>query len=370
MSIDATIWNRYQRQIILNGWGEAAQQKMKDARVLVIGAGGLGCPLLQYLVAAGLGTVGIIDDDAVDLSNLQRQVLFTMEDIGLPKTQAAAKRLTASNPETTIHTYQQRLTNQNALDIISAYDVIADASDNFATRYLVNDACVIAGKPLVYGAVSKYEGQLAVFNVSLPSGGQTTHYRDVFPEPPQEGEVAACDEAGVLGVLPGVIGSLQAGEVIKIITGIGNPAVNQLKTFNLLTQEWNSWTLSPMTHKAPSNRQAFEAWDYEATCIAGTPQQVDAASLRTWLQQKRCLVVDIRERHELPTSAAFAHLQWPISEWNEQEPPLPADTIVVCCQSGQRGARVLDILAERFPSKKFYNLAGGIQSWLSYRQKN
>lgn len=370
MSTDTTIWDRYQRQLILNNWGTAAQQKMLAARVLVVGAGGLGAPLLQYLVAAGVGTIGIIDDDIVDISNLQRQVLFTTHDIGQKKTTAAAARLKAMNPETHLFTYDARLTNKNVLDIFSAYDIIADASDNFSTRYLVNDACVLLGKPLVYGAVSKYEGQFAVFNAYTASGQRTTSYRDLFPEPPAAGEVAACNEAGVIGVLPGIIGSMQAGEVIRLITGIGTVSANQLKTFNLLTQEWNSWEILPQVYNAPADQSALMAWNYELACASEPAQQVDAAMLRTWLQQKRCLVVDIRERNELPTSAALAHLQWPISEWNEQEPVLPSDEIVVCCQTGQRGARVLEILAERFPSKKFYNLAGGIQSWLSYRQKN
>lgn len=371
MSMDtAHIWNRYQRQLILEGWGETAQHKMNAARVLVVGAGGLGAPLLQYLVAAGVGTIGIVDDDVVDISNLQRQVLFTTDDIGRTKTSAAAARLKAMNPDSHIYTYDTRLSNQNAIEIFSEYDIIADASDNFSTRYMVNDACVITGKPLVYGAVSKYEGQFAVFNARSDTAEITTNYRDLFPEPPAAGEVAACDEAGVVGVLPGIIGSMQAGEVIKLITGIGKLASNQIKAFNLLTQEWNSWELSAQTYKAPSDRIAFEAWDYSLSCATEPALQVDPATLRTWLQQKRCWVVDIRERNELPTSAALAHVQWPISEWNEQEPALPADEIVVCCQSGQRGARVLEILSERFPTKKFYNLAGGIQSWLSYRQKN
>ncbi|MBD0294073.1 MAG: HesA/MoeB/ThiF family protein, partial [Flavisolibacter sp.] len=210
---------RYQRQVILQEFGEAGQQKLLQAKVLVIGAGGLGCPVLQYLAAAGVGVVGIADDDIVSLTNLHRQVLYSMSDIGKSKVERAAAILRQLNPDIEIIPYHLRLTNKNALDIITAYDIVVDATDNFPTRYLLNDACVLLSKPLIYGAVSKFEGQVAVFNGVGSSGEKSVNYRDLFPVPPQEDEVPNCAEAGVLGVLPGIIGSLQAGEVIKLITG-------------------------------------------------------------------------------------------------------------------------------------------------------
>ncbi len=225
---------RYQRQVTLKGFGPAAQNALLNAKVLVIGAGGLGCPVLQYLTAAGTGCIGIVDDDVVSISNLHRQVLYDANDIGKPKVSVASAKLRLMNPGTDLTEHKIYLDKNNCLDIIRAYDVIVDCTDNFASRYMINDACVLEGKPVVYGAVSRFEGQAAVFNVMQEGRETTGNYRDLFPVQPEQGEVMNCAEAGVLGVLPGIIGSMQANETIKLITGIGEPLANQLLTFNAI----------------------------------------------------------------------------------------------------------------------------------------
>ena len=221
-------YERYQRQILLKEFGIDAQQKLLQAKVLVIGAGGLGCPALQYLVAAGIGTIGIVDDDIVSLNNLHRQVLYTVNDIGLSKAEVAAEKLKALNDEINIISYNERLTNKNALALLMNMILLVDGTDNFSSRYMINDACVLLNKPLVYGAISKFEGQVAVFNIKDEIQIRAINYRDLFPTPPKDDEVLNCAEAGVLGVLPGIIGTMQANETIKLITGIGKPLINTI----------------------------------------------------------------------------------------------------------------------------------------------
>jgi sulfur-carrier protein adenylyltransferase/sulfurtransferase len=223
--------SRYNRHIIIPGFGLAAQQKLKAAKVLVVGSGGLGSPVLLYLAAAGIGTIGIVDFDVVDDSNLQRQVLFGVNEIGKPKVEAAKERLQALNPHLEFVLYNTQLTSQNALDIIKDYDVVADGTDNFPTRYLVNDACVLLGKPNVYASIFQFEGQVSVFNYNQANGEFGPNYRDLYPTPPPPGLVPSCAEGGVLGVLPGIIGSLQALEVIKVVTGVGEPLVGRVLYF-------------------------------------------------------------------------------------------------------------------------------------------
>ena len=235
---------RYNRHIIIPEFGLAAQQKLKAAKVLVVGSGGLGSPLLLYLAAAGVGTIGIIDFDVVDDSNLQRQVLFGVSEVGKPKVEAAKARLQSLNPHINIVTYNAQLTSQNALELISQYDVVADGTDNFPTRYLVNDASVLAGKPNVYASIFQFEGQVSVFNYTNAQGETGPNYRDLYPTPPPPGLVPNCAEGGVLGVLPGIIGSLQANEVIKVITGVGEPLSGRFFVFDALTFETRTLRIS------------------------------------------------------------------------------------------------------------------------------
>ena len=228
---------RYSRHLILPEFNIEGQLKLKKSSVLVVGAGGLGCPVLMYLTAAGVGTIGIVDFDTVDRSNLQRQVLFTESDLGLPKTDMAIARLSQQNPDIDFINHNTRLTSENALDILNAYDVIVDGTDNFPTRYLVNDACVILNKPNVHGSIFRFEGQVSVFNYKFPDGTFGPQYRDIFPSPPPPGLVTSCAEGGVLGVLPGIIGSLQANEIIKVLTGIGVPLAGRLFIIDALSFE-------------------------------------------------------------------------------------------------------------------------------------
>lgn len=258
---------RYQRQIILEGFGIEAQKKLTNSSVLVIGAGGLGCPILQYLAAAGIGCLGIADDDTIALPNLNRQLLFGQEDVGKSKVLIVEEKIRALNHLTKLIPYNQRCDQTFALTEFPKYDVIVDATDNFASRYLINDACVLLNKPLVFGAVSRFEGQIAVFNVM--NQGICLNYRDLFPEPPKNDEVLSCGEAGVLGVLPGLIGVMQATEVIKLITGVGEPLANQMLTYNALQQSFYKMQLMQHPESAkylPANVESFLQINYESLC--------------------------------------------------------------------------------------------------------
>lgn len=229
--------NRYIRQLILKGFGAAAQEKLTNSTILVVGAGGLGCPLLQYLTAAGIGTIGIADFDKVSLSNLHRQILYTANDIGANKAEKATAYLLNQNPEIKINTYSEKITAENANDIIMNYDIVIDATDTIESRLVINDACVHLNKPFILGAIHEYQGQVAVLNYSHNVKVKPINYRDVFPDLPAQAKLPNCEETGVLGVLCGIIGTMQANEAIKLITGIGKPLINQLLTYDSLTNE-------------------------------------------------------------------------------------------------------------------------------------
>jgi molybdopterin/thiamine biosynthesis adenylyltransferase len=258
---------RYQRQITLEGFGMEAQTKLSNAKIMVVGAGGLGCPALQYLAAAGVGTIGIVDNDLVGLSNLNRQILFGQEDVGKAKVHVAANKIKALNELVKVHAFQQTCDANFAANHFPDYDVIIDATDNFASRYLINDACVLFNKPLVFGAVSQFEGQVAVFNLEIAS--VKLNYRDLFPEPPKNDEVLSCAEGGVLGVLPGIIGVMQATEAIKLIAGVGETLANQMLTYNALTNSFYKMQLiaNPLSQLyLPKNIEIFKQMNYEQLC--------------------------------------------------------------------------------------------------------
>lgn len=294
-------YERYHRQMLLREIGVEGQKKLLQSKVLVIGAGGLGCPALQYLAAAGVGKIGIVDNDVVSLTNLHRQVLYTTRDIGLPKAERSAAVLQGLNPDIEIIPYNLRLTNQNALDIIEQYDIVADGTDNFSTRYMINDACVILNKPLIYAAISRFEGQVAIFNSSKNINEKPVNYRDLFPNPPAADEVMNCAVAGVLGVLPGIIGSMQANETIKLITGIGQPLINRLLTYNALTNQVYelSLTASDETDSLlPKDKDAFMNTDYDWVCSTTQSLEVDADQFNTLLKNDNISVIDVRELDE------------------------------------------------------------------------
>jgi adenylyltransferase/sulfurtransferase len=362
-------YDRYQRQLILKGFGMAGQQKLQQARVLVIGAGGLGCPIMQYLVAAGVGHIGLADHDKVSLSNLHRQVLFGTEDIGYYKVDVVKQKMFSLNSDVNIRTWNERWTQQHCLQYFPDFDVIVDATDNFASRYLINDACVLLGKPLVFGAVSQFDGQVAVFNQLHADGSRSVNYRDLFPLPPANGEVLNCAEGGVLGVLPGTIGTLQATEAIKLITGIGTTLSNRLWNYTALTQDVFIMQLvaNPLSlQHIPVSKEQFISTDYEWLCgyLQQGIKEIDALD---W-QEKFLdhLFVDIRESHELPRLDSFCSslaLEWmelPLSNLENNISHLIGKNVVFVCQAGARSLVAADMLMKASPASAVFSLKGGV----------
>jgi sulfur-carrier protein adenylyltransferase/sulfurtransferase len=355
--------SRYHRQIILKELGQSGQDQLTRAKVLVVGAGGLGCPALLYLVAAGVGHIGIVDDDIVALSNLHRQVLYGPNDIGQPKATVARRVLSAQNPEIQLVDYPTRLTPANAWNIVEQYDMVLDGTDNFTTRYLLNDLCVLLEKPLIFGAISQFEGQVSVFN--LPQNGvPAANYRDLFPSPPAEGTVQNCAEAGVIGVLPGIIGSLQAAEVIKIITGIGRPLTNTLLTYNVLTNSSLKLKIAPRpetTHLIPPDRAAFEQTNYQLQCgIPESKLEISGRELEQYLRRAEVQLMDIRELHESPDLTAFPHQRIPMNTLAESD--FTHSTVIFICQSGKRSLHTAQKWSEKVPNVQFLSLRGGVLS--------
>jgi adenylyltransferase/sulfurtransferase len=384
--------SRYQRQLLLPGWGPDAQAAVGRAKVIVIGAGGLGCPALQYLAAAGVGTLGIVDGDRVSVTDLHRQILYTAADVDALKADCAEKALHRINPEIDILAHPGRLTVTNALELLQPYDVVLDASDNFGTRYMVNDACALLGLPLVYGSVSRFEGQVAVFHgpggaedaggalAEAPGGAD---YRDLFPRPPAPGEVPSCEEAGVLGVVAGIIGNLQALEVLKLITGLGTPLAGRLLTYRALDQTMYTVGITPGLRNGPHTREAFLSWPYPDGCgpaphggdksrraadKASAPAftSIDNSTFDALRARPDVLVLDVREWGERPSVHAFAHDQYPLSQLRNSMGIYTGRTIVVFCQSGLRSREAAALLAK---DNTVYQLEGGILGWMNYNAR-
>jgi len=362
---------RYSRHLIMPEVTMEGQKKLKAARVLLIGAGGLGAPLGLYLTAAGIGHLGIVDSDVVDDSNLQRQVTFTTEDIGQSKLDAAKRRLTALNPHIEIKTFETRLTSENALELFKDYDIIADGTDNFPTRYLVNDACVLLGKPNVYASIFRFEGQVSIFGA--PDG---PCYRCLYPEPPPPGLVPSCAEGGVLGVLPGIVGALQAAEVIKLALGIGEPLIGRLLRFDALKMQFREYKLrkDPDCPVCGPHPTVTGLIDYDEFCgvNAGPEVDLDASEEITPTELKerldageRLTIVDVREPHEWAIGridapdVRFIPLGDLPSRMHELD---TADDIIMQCRSGVRSAKGLAIL-QGAGFRKLRNLTGGILAW-------
>ena len=354
---------RYSRHLLLAEVGEQGQGKLKAAKVLVIGAGGLGCPVLQYLTAAGVGKIGVVDMDTVDVSNLQRQILYTMDDVGVNKALAAQKRLQQLNPLIDVVAYAFALTVGNALELFEQYDVIIDGSDNFATRYLVNDACVIADKPLVYGSIFRFEGQVAVFNYKNgPS------YRCLFPKPPAPDEVPNCSQVGVLGVLPGMIGSMQANEALKLILGVGTLLSEKLLVYNALTAE--SLTLkiqaNPELIAATKDmKDGFKQMNYQHFCGMKTIDaiaEISPAELAKNMDDY--FFVDVRETWEQPRYDAFEGANIPLPRLMMAKHQIPKDRpVVIFCAKGIRSKIAIKQLQEQFGYTNLINLTGGMKNW-------
>ena len=361
---------RYQRHLALTGFGLPAQRALKDACVLVIGAGGLGCPAALYLAAAGVGRLVLIDADRVDVSNLQRQILYSEADVDTLKVEAAARRLRALNSSIEVAPVAERFTRANALALVRDCDLVVDGSDNFATRYLVNDACVLANKPLIYGAIHGFEGQASVFNYR---GGPT--YRCLFPEPPDAGSVPNCAEGGVLGVLPGLIGTVQASEAIKVITGIGEPLSGKLWLWNALTMTSQIVGFSP----DPRSREIRELppEGYGETCavqINAGERETDVETLSTALTVGRApQLIDVREEWERELGAILPSVHVPLGmlERGEAGPALAgfdsSAATVVYCASGRRSLRAVDFLRQQYGFNRAVSLRGGYKAWVPNR---
>ena len=351
---------RYNRHIIIPEFGIEAQKKLKAAKVLVIGSGGLGSPLLLYLAAAGVGTLGIVDLDVVDDSNLQRQVLFGVQDIGTPKVEAAKIRLKQLNPHIKIKTYNTQFTSKNALEIIKDYDVVADGTDNFPTRYLVNDASVLAGIPNVYASIFQFEGQVSVFNYTDKNGTKGPNYRDLYPTPPEPGLIPNCAEGGVVGVLPGIIGSLQANEVIKVITGVGEPLSGRFFVFDALTFETRTLKIT----KRANSTEIKELIDYEQFCgisaIEKPVKEISTLELENWISNGEDFqIIDVRETSEYEQINIGAHLI-PLGEVIARNHEIEREKkVVIHCRSGARSAKAIRQL-EEIGFDNLYNLKGGI----------
>ncbi|HEU5079944.1 MAG TPA: HesA/MoeB/ThiF family protein [Opitutaceae bacterium] len=360
---------RYQRHLSLAGFGTEAQLKLKAARVLVIGAGGLGCPALLYLAAAGVGHLVLVDADKVDVSNLQRQILYTEADAGMLKVDAAARRLRALNPFVEIVTHAENITRANALALMRDVDLVVDGSDNFATRYLVNDACVLADKPLVYGAIHAFEGQVSVFNFRR---GVT--YRCLFPEPPDPGSVPNCAEGGVIGVLPGLIGTMQATEAIKVITGVGEPLAGKLWLYNTLTNTSQTLRLT----LDPKSRLISELppEGYGATCsVPPFEPETSAAHVRDLLDapnaRSKIQLIDVRESWERDLGAIQPSVHIPLGELENGEAQSALHRLdaaietVVYCASGRRSLRGAAMLRDRYGFPSATSMKGGYKAWVA-----
>jgi len=360
---------RYSRHLIMPEVGMEGQLKLKRARVLTIGTGGLGAPLGLYLAAAGVGHLGLVDFDVVDSSNLQRQVTFTTADVGKPKSEAAKARLSALNPAIEIVSYETRLTSDNALELFRDYDIIVDGTDNFPTRFLVNDACVLLGKPNVYGSIFRFEGQATVFG--YPDG---PCYRCLYPEPPPPGLVPSCAEGGVLGVLPGIVGSIQAMETIKLILGAGEPLVGRLLLFDALAMRFRELKLkkNPDCPMCGKNRTITKLIDYEEFCgIRGEEapamtdgiQEITATELKARQDRgDKLFVLDVREPHEYQICNLNGKLI-PLGELPRRVNELDSSVeMVVHCRSGKRSADAIHFL-QTAGFKKLLNLKGGVLAW-------
>jgi len=358
---------RYNRQIILPNFGIEGQEKLKSASVLVIGAGGLGAPNLLYLAAAGVGRIGIIDFDEVSLSNLHRQVLFNELEVGKNKAQTAKERLSLLNPNIAFQVYEEPITSQNAIEIIGHYDLVVDGSDNLPTRYLVNDACYFLEKPLVYGAIFRFEGQVSVFNYADENGLRGPNYRDLFPSPPPPDMVPSCSEGGVLGVLPGIIGAMQANEAIKIITGIGTTLSGKLFLYD--AQDVSTRTLNiqanPDNPLSGVNPTLTELIDYEAFCngvVETVQDEITVQELQVHMKADSIHLLDVREDYEYDIANIGGQLI-PLNQVVDRKSEIPNDKLlVVMCKSGGRSQKAIDLLKkEGFDN--LINLKGGILAW-------
>lgn len=361
-------YNRYIRQMILPGFGADAQQKLAEAKVLIVGIGGLGCPVLQYLAGAGVGTIGIMDADRVSLSNLHRQVLFDESDIGQLKVSVAAKKIKKLNSDIQVIEYPLQLNKENALSIIKQFDCVLDATDNFGAKYLINDVCVLLNKTWIYGAVSEYEGQVAVMNnIQIPD---SVHYRHLFPKQPLRNEFASCEETGVIGVLPGIIGTMQAAEAIKWITRLGKMQNSRLLNYHFLSGSWYEIGLTHNPEAPVIDESFFYQTNYDMECINEEDElddidiaEIDVKQLLEVLKQPGHFVLDVRELHEYPT-VDFVHARIPMSVLKESLDQLPNQPVYIICHQGIRSVYAAQYI-KLHKGVETYSVKGGLTAYFN-----
>jgi molybdopterin/thiamine biosynthesis adenylyltransferase/rhodanese-related sulfurtransferase len=361
--------SRYSRHLILPEVGMAGQKKLKATSVLCIGTGGLGSPISMYLAAAGIGKIGIVDFDVVDFSNLQRQIAHGTADVGRPKVDSGKETINSINPEVEVVVHETRLSADNVMGIMAPYDIVVDGTDNFPTRYLTNDACVLLKKPNVYGSIFRFEGQASVFAPEL--GGPC--YRCLYPEPPPPGMVPSCAEGGVLGVLPGIVGCIQATEILKLALGKGTPLVNRLLLFNALDMKFRELKLrrDPKCPICGDNPTITELIDYEEFCGIGLepedpqqhPDEVTVQQMKEALAGNDIAVIDVREHDEAEIAKIDGVPMIPLSELPQRFTELdPNQTIYLHCKMGVRSLKAVDFLKQQ-GFKYCKSVAGGINAW-------
>ncbi len=359
----------YSRQIRLPELGEAGQAKLKSSKVLVIGCGGLGSPLLQYLASAGIGTIGLVDYDRVEIHNLHRQILYTHKDIGKYKAEVAAEKLKTINPKANIQVFNVKLDATNALDIIKDFDIIADGTDNFPTRYLVNDASVKLGKVNVFASIHRFEGQLSVFNFQDSEGNYGPNYRDLFPVPPKADTIPNCEEAGVIGAVAGILGSMQANEVIKIAAGIGTEISGRLVCIELNNISLRSIKFSKLKENKIRTElsDSIQLIDYDLFCGISNVDLIKEISVEAFAQKLRSKeaiqVIDVRNPDEYNEHNMGAELIPAPIVYQNLEKLSDDDMVVLHCKSGARSAAVIQVLQKNFDYDNLYNLKGGILAW-------
>ncbi len=366
---------RYHRQMILPELGMSGQEKLKHSKVLVVGAGGLGSPILLYLAASGIGKIGIVEDDVVEVSNLQRQILYTENDLGQSKALQAKKVIQSLNQHIDVVAHETRLKHENVLEIVGQYDLVIDATDNFSSRYLINDACVIQNKPFIGAAIFRFEGQVAVFNHK-----GSACYRCLYPAPPPKNLVPNCAEGGVIGVLPGIIGCLQTNEAIKLISEAGDLLVNQLLIVDALSNRFRNLKFSKNAQCsicAEKNKaELFPEFHYqsEQVCEIADVPEITVTALKEMLKQNEPIqIIDVRERSEYEMMNINGTLI-PLSEikYNIESilPKIDANkTVIVHCLSGARSADAIDLIKSHLNHDKIFNLKGGLRAWQQYEEK-
>lgn len=365
---------RYEHHINLPGFGAYKQELLKSASVLVVGAGGLGCPVLLYLAAAGVGRIGIVDDDVVSLTNLQRQILYSTKDIGRKKTVTAAEKIWELNPNIEVETWCERLTTANALSIIRSFDIVADCCDNIPTRYMISDACVLEGKTLVSGSVFRYEGQVVTLNCPLGENKRSPDYRKVFPERENRSSEIDCNTAGVLGVVPGIVGCIQANEIIRQITSGDNTIEPKLIAMNAMGMDVRGMSVANLGQQGkqgPQNKEEFQTWQYtDSSCTVATTISPEEF-IQMMNETPRPMLVDVRMPNEFPEAEGLdaINIPLPVLE-NSLDQFISPEKIIVFCKSGIRSEKARVLLKKHFPEREICSLAGGVMAWNEYFEKN